>query len=114
MVRAEVSPFKDPHRLATVVVHQAQVFAGASVEFQGAWVNHPRFGEQFRAVQVTLDSTPNPDCLHHRLPPPSDKHREQHHHPLPEVLRPRSPLFIPFHKRMDRLQAHRASAARLR
>ena len=40
-----VSPFKDPHRLATVVVHQAQVFAGASVEFQGGWVNHPRFGE---------------------------------------------------------------------
>ena len=22
------------------------------MEFQGAWVNHPRFGEQFRAVQV--------------------------------------------------------------
>jgi ATP-dependent exoDNAse (exonuclease V) alpha subunit len=47
-----VSPFKEPHKLVTVVVHQARVVAGASMEFRGAWTNHPRFGEQFRAVEV--------------------------------------------------------------
>jgi hypothetical protein len=34
------------------VVHQAQVFAGARIEFWGAWTNHPQFGEQFKAVEV--------------------------------------------------------------
>jgi exodeoxyribonuclease V alpha subunit len=47
-----VSPFKEPHKLVTVVVHQARVVPGASMEFRGAWTNHPRFGEQFRAVEV--------------------------------------------------------------
>ena len=35
-----VSPFKEPHKLVTVVVHQARVVAGASMEFRGAWTNH--------------------------------------------------------------------------
>ena len=30
-----VSPFKEPNRLATVLIHQVQVFAGATMEFLG-------------------------------------------------------------------------------
>ena len=44
----KVAPFQEPQKLATVIVHQARVFAGASMEFWGAWTNNPRFGEQFR------------------------------------------------------------------
>ncbi|OQX09738.1 MAG: recombinase RecD [Desulfobulbaceae bacterium A2] len=37
----------------TVVAHQVQVFAGATMEFMGAWTEHPRFGRQFKARQAT-------------------------------------------------------------
>ncbi len=33
----------------TVTVHQMRVFAGATMEFTGNWVDHPRFGRQFKA-----------------------------------------------------------------
>lgn len=39
-------------KLVTVVVHQAQVFAGATMEFTGVWARHPQHGEQFRAQSV--------------------------------------------------------------
>ncbi|MCG8568301.1 MAG: AAA family ATPase, partial [Desulfobacterales bacterium] len=39
------------NRLA-VVVHQTQVFAGATMEFQGQWTQHPKFGRQFKAVRA--------------------------------------------------------------
>lgn len=48
----KVSPFREPGRLVTVVVHQAKIFAGASMEFLGQWVNHPQHGEQFKAHQA--------------------------------------------------------------
>ncbi len=32
-----------------VVVHQSQVYAGATMEFQGHWVTHPKYGLQFKA-----------------------------------------------------------------
>ena len=35
--------------LETVTVHQTQVFAGATMEFQGSWTVHPQFGRQFKA-----------------------------------------------------------------
>ena len=44
-----VTPFDTPYQQETVVVHQTKVFAGATMEFQGAWGVHPRFGRQFRA-----------------------------------------------------------------
>ena len=47
----KVSPFKDPSRLATVVIHQVKVFAGATMEFWGAWSHHSKHGEQFKAVR---------------------------------------------------------------
>ena len=40
----------NPQRQETVIVHQMRVFAGATIEFTGAWQNHPRHGRQFRAV----------------------------------------------------------------
>lgn len=44
-----VSPFNNPDSMETVTVHQTQVFAGATMEFYGAWTVHPQFGRQFRA-----------------------------------------------------------------
>ncbi len=44
-----VAPFTSPGSLETVTVHQTQVFAGATMEFHGAWTVHPQFGRQFKA-----------------------------------------------------------------
>lgn len=48
----KVAPFRDAGRLVTVVVHQAKIFAGASMEFWGSWTQHPQHGEQFKASQA--------------------------------------------------------------
>lgn len=48
----KVSSFRDPGRLATVLIHQAKVFAGATMEFWGSWGHHPKHGEQFKAVRA--------------------------------------------------------------
>ena len=34
------------------IVHQIKVFAGATMEFQGAWIIHPKFGRQFKATKA--------------------------------------------------------------
>jgi exodeoxyribonuclease V alpha subunit len=47
-----VLPFNNPHQQETVIVHQTKVFAGATMEFHGAWTIHPRHGRQFKAVQA--------------------------------------------------------------
>ncbi|MEJ2038367.1 MAG: AAA family ATPase [Desulfosarcinaceae bacterium] len=47
-----VSPFNNPHQQETVVVHQTRVFAGATMEFHGAWTMHPRHGRQFQATEA--------------------------------------------------------------
>jgi exodeoxyribonuclease V alpha subunit len=44
-----VAPLNSPNSLETVTVHQTQVFAGATMEFHGAWTVHPQFGRQFKA-----------------------------------------------------------------
>ncbi|HCY84573.1 MAG TPA: recombinase RecD [Desulfobacteraceae bacterium] len=48
----KVLPFDTPNKRETVVVHQTRVFAGATMEFTGAWTVHPKFGRQFKAVQA--------------------------------------------------------------
>lgn len=45
----KVSPFNEPHKLVAVVIHQAKVFAGSSMDFYGIWTHHPQHGEQFKA-----------------------------------------------------------------
>ncbi|MGW8194055.1 MAG: SF1B family DNA helicase RecD2 [Desulforhopalus sp.] len=45
----KVSPFNNPAAIETVTVHQTRVFAGATMEFHGAWVFHAEYGRQFRA-----------------------------------------------------------------
>jgi len=35
-----------------VIVHQTRVFAGATMEFQGTWIVHPKFGRQFKAKKA--------------------------------------------------------------
>jgi len=48
----KVTSFRDPARMTTVLIHQAKVFAGATMEFWGEWGNHPKHGEQFKAVRA--------------------------------------------------------------
>ncbi|MEO5969020.1 MAG: AAA family ATPase [Bdellovibrionia bacterium] len=48
----KVAPFDSPGRLATVLIHQAKVFAGSSVEFWGCWGHHPKHGDQFKAERA--------------------------------------------------------------
>ncbi len=48
----KISPYNEPHRLVTVVIHQAKVFAGCSMEFWGEWSIHPKHGEQFKALRA--------------------------------------------------------------
>jgi exodeoxyribonuclease V alpha subunit len=47
-----VLPFNNPHQQETVIVHQTKVFAGATMEFYGAWIVHPKFGRQFKATEA--------------------------------------------------------------
>jgi exodeoxyribonuclease V alpha subunit len=47
-----VLPFNNPHQQETVIVHQTKVFAGATMEFLGAWIIHPKFGRQFKATKA--------------------------------------------------------------
>jgi exodeoxyribonuclease V alpha subunit len=47
-----VLPFDRPGAQETVIVHQIKVFAGATMEFRGAWTVHPRYGRQFKATDA--------------------------------------------------------------
>ncbi|MDL1962780.1 MAG: AAA family ATPase [Deltaproteobacteria bacterium] len=47
-----VLPFNNPYQQETVTVHQTKVFAGATMEFYGAWTVHPKFGRQFKATEA--------------------------------------------------------------
>ena len=47
-----VLPFNNPYQQETVIVHQTKVFAGATMEFHGAWTVHLKFGRQFRATKA--------------------------------------------------------------
>ena len=47
-----VNPFDAHGETVTVTVHQMQVFAGATMEFSGAWTVHPKFGRQFKANEA--------------------------------------------------------------
>jgi exodeoxyribonuclease V alpha subunit len=48
-----VLPFDNLGNQETVVVHQTKVFAGATMEFCGAWTHHPKYGRQFQASRAT-------------------------------------------------------------
>ncbi|VAW75979.1 RecD-like DNA helicase YrrC [hydrothermal vent metagenome] len=47
-----VQPFNSPHQQETVTVHQTKVFAGATMEFRGAWTVDPKYGRQFKAAEA--------------------------------------------------------------
>ena len=49
----KVTPFGEYGALTTVTVHQTRVLAGATMEFVGTWMQHPRFGRQFKARFAT-------------------------------------------------------------
>ncbi|MFZ9596743.1 MAG: AAA family ATPase, partial [Bdellovibrionia bacterium] len=48
----KVTPWNEPFKKVTVVLHQAKVFAGSSMEFWGTWGHHPKHGEQFKAERA--------------------------------------------------------------
>jgi len=48
----KVQPFDSPLDVATVIVHQTKVFAGATMRFQGTWVENAKFGRQFQAAHA--------------------------------------------------------------
>lgn len=47
-----VNPIVNPHEVKTVTIHQANVFAGATMEFEGEWTQHIKYGDQFKAQNV--------------------------------------------------------------
>ncbi len=47
----KVTPFGKQEEIG-VTVHQSKVFAGATMDFYGEWVNHPTYGRQFKASRV--------------------------------------------------------------
>ena len=47
----KVNAFRGGTSLVTVLVHQAKVFAGATMDFWGNWSHHPKHGEQFKAIR---------------------------------------------------------------
>jgi len=47
-----VQPFNRPEQQETVTVHQTKVFAGATMEFKGAWTLNPKYGRQFQATEA--------------------------------------------------------------
>ena len=44
-----VNPVSSSHEVKTVTVHQANVFAVANIEFEVEWLQHEKYGEQFKA-----------------------------------------------------------------
>lgn len=48
----KVSPIGEQYAQETVVVYQSKIFAGATLEFKGAWIVDSRFGPQFKATQA--------------------------------------------------------------
>ena len=47
-----VHPSDAPHQQETVTVHQTKVFAGATMEFRGAWTIDHKYGRQFKASEA--------------------------------------------------------------
>ncbi len=47
-----VQPFSSPLQQETVTVHQTKVFAGATMEFRGAWTLDRKYGRQFKATEA--------------------------------------------------------------
>lgn len=47
-----VQPFHAPEQQETVTVHQTKVFAGATMEFRGAWTIDKKYGRQFKATEA--------------------------------------------------------------
>ncbi|PIE67812.1 MAG: recombinase RecD [Deltaproteobacteria bacterium] len=47
-----VRPLDNPYQQETVIVHQTQVFAGATMEFVGSWTVNPKYGRQFNATRA--------------------------------------------------------------
>ena len=57
-----VQPFQSPQQQETVTVHQTKVFAGATIEFRGAWIIDHKYGRQFKATEA-LEKKPATTAL---------------------------------------------------
>ena len=47
-----VHPLNAPQQQETVTIHQTKVFAGATMEFVGAWTLDKKYGRQFKATKA--------------------------------------------------------------
>ncbi len=47
-----VHPLNAPQQQETVTIHQTKVFAGATMEFVGAWTIDKKYGRQFKAIKA--------------------------------------------------------------
>ncbi len=45
-------PFQSPQQMETVTDHQTKVFAGATMEFSGAWITDPKYDQQFTFIRA--------------------------------------------------------------
>ena len=48
----KINPFDQSFEEVAVTIYQSKVFAGASVDFYGSWVNNPKYGMQFKADKI--------------------------------------------------------------
>src|SRR5437667_1330371 len=48
----KINPFDAKNKEVAVTIHQSKVFAGATIDFYGNWVHHPKYGDQFKAVKA--------------------------------------------------------------
>jgi exodeoxyribonuclease V alpha subunit len=48
----KITPFNNSFEEVAVTIYQSKVFAGASVDFYGSWVNNPKYGMQFKADKI--------------------------------------------------------------
>jgi len=59
----KVSSFDHQSKIIPVVVHQACVVAGETMDFYGEWVNHPKYGEQFKAIKTVSKKPASANAL---------------------------------------------------
>jgi exodeoxyribonuclease V alpha subunit len=48
----KINPSEAKNKEIAVTIHQSKVFAGATMDFYGNWVHHPKYGDQFKAVKA--------------------------------------------------------------
>lgn len=59
----KISPLDRKQEEVAVTIHQSKVFAGATIDFYGNWTNHPKYGNQFKAVKAVEQKPASANAL---------------------------------------------------